>query len=59
MPAGHDDLWASENVKVRDSEFLYETSLTIGHLFASGNIHNSLKVERVVVPFGEFLRRQS
>ena len=23
---GHNDLWASENVKVRNSEFLYETS---------------------------------
>ena len=26
VPAGHNDLWASENVKVRNSEFLYETS---------------------------------
>ena len=26
MPTGLDDLWATENVKVRNSEFLYETS---------------------------------
>ena len=26
MPTGLNDLWATENVKVRNSELLYETS---------------------------------
>ena len=26
MPTGHNDLWASEDKTIRNSEFLYETS---------------------------------
>ena len=26
MPAGHNDLWAGENITIRNSEFLYQTS---------------------------------
>ena len=41
MPTGLNDLWATRNVKVRNSEFLYETSfdqIFLFHVFISFDI---------------------
>ena len=46
MPTGHNDLWATENVKVRDSEFLYETSFD--HVILPINHYNVILLRFIV-----------